>query len=571
MESILIVDDEIQVRELLKIFLESNGYRCELAANAKEAREQLAKDSFDLVLSDIYMPGESGVDLARYVKSAYPDTAVVIVSSADDPLKIKEVLDFNVYGYIVKPIECNCVFISVENALQRLKLEQGQKKYQHNLERIIQERTKKLAESECHLRDLVDKSIQGIITQKEQLHFLSELVNDIPYPLFFKDRKGVYKLWNSAYENLNGMKAEAAIGKTCYQVWPEEVAKEIEKQDKALFQNPGIQNYDIQIPDLHGNLRDMEVTKAVYIKQNGSIGGLIGLMKDVTEKKQLEAQLHQAQKLESIGQLAAGIAHEINTPTQYVGDNLRFLEDAFADLESVLQNYAKLLEAAKPDVRYQSLVEEVESVIESADLEYLEEEIPLAINQSLEGVERVAKIVRSMKEFSHPGIEEKIPMNLNKAIESTITVARNEWKYVAEMETHFDQTAPLVPGLPGELNQVFLNMIVNAAHAIEAVLPGNNNGRGKISISTLANDDSVEIRISDTGCGIPADIRHRIFDPFFTTKEVGKGTGQGLAIAHTVITDNHNGTITLESEEGKGTTFIIRLPLTDNVSMETNE
>ena len=209
-------------------------------------------------------------------------------------------------------------------------------------------------------------------------------------------------------------------------------------------------------------------------------------------------------------------------------------------------------------------VGEVEAVSEKADLEYLREEIPKAIEQSLEGIGRVSKIVQAMKEFSHPGADEKTPIDINKAIESTITVSRNEWKYVAEMETDFDTGLPMVPCLPGDFNQVILNIIINAAHAIAGVVDKDSVDKGKIAISTTMDTDWAEIRISDTGTGIPEEIKDKVFDPFFTTKEVGRGTGQGLAISHSVVVDKHGGTITLETEEGQGTTFIIRLPLGDN-------
>jgi len=177
-------------------------------------------------------------------------------------------------------------------------------------------------------------------------------------------------------------------------------------------------------------------------------------------------------------------------------------------------------------------------------------------------VERVAKIVLAMKEFSHPGTDEKKLVDINKAIESTITVSRNEWKYVAELHTDLDPNLGLVPCLASELNQVFLNIIVNAAHAIGDAIAGREGARGTVTIATRPVDDWCEIRISDSGCGIPKAIRHRVFDPFFTTKEVGKGTGQGLAIAHDVVVNKHQGTLAVESEVGAGTTFIIRLPVT---------
>lgn len=297
------------------------------------------------------------------------------------------------------------------------------------------------------------------------------------------------------------------------------------------------------------------------IWEGGKLSGAVLTFRDITDRKRLQAQLLQAQKLESIGQLAAGIAHEINTPIQYIGDNTRFLRDAFAGMEGLLTELRRLArsndlggDAAKPE---QSLAH----LAESADLDYLVEEIPKAIEQSLEGVERVAGIVRAMKEFAHPGTPEKTPIDLNRAIQSTITVARNEWKYVAEMVTEFDDDLPLVPCLPGEINQVVLNLVINSAHAIGDLVLAGRMARGEIRVGTCLVDDWAEIRVTDNGAGIPAEIHSKIFDPFFSTKGVGKGTGQGLAIAHSVIREKHGGEIAFESEVGRGTTFIVRLPM----------
>ena len=294
---------------------------------------------------------------------------------------------------------------------------------------------------------------------------------------------------------------------------------------------------------------------------SGEDVGVLLLGANITERKLMQSQLAHAQKLESIGLLAAGIAHEINTPIQYVGDNMLFLQESFHDLSTLLEHYAALYQMCTEGTPTASVLHQIKTTAATIDVAYLTEEIPTAIQQSLEGVERVATIVRAMKEFSHPGTKEKVSVDLNKAIESTITVARNEWKYVAQMVTDLAPDLPLVPCAPGELNQVILNILVNAAHALGDVVGDGAPERGTITVSTRQVGDGVEIRIADTGPGIPTAIRDKIFDPFFTTKEVGKGTGQGLAIAHTVVVEQHSGQLTFETAEGQGTTFIIRLPL----------
>ncbi len=297
--------------------------------------------------------------------------------------------------------------------------------------------------------------------------------------------------------------------------------------------------------------------------ESGELIGFFILGADITDRKAMENMLAQTEKLKSIGQLAAGIAHEINTPTQYVGDNARFLQDAFEDIVEILSLYAELMAALKSDAHTSELIDRLENSLEEADVDYLLKEIPPAIEQTLEGVERIGKIVRAMKEFSHPGQEEKTAIDINKAIESTITVARNEWKYVAEMVTDFDTALPTVPCLPGEFNQVILNLIINAAHAIGDVIDSQSTEKGVIRLTTRKKENFAEVIISDTGGGIPEAIRQRIFDPFFTTKEIGMGTGQGLSIAHSVIIEKHGGTLNLDSTVGEGTTFTICLPLED--------
>lgn len=303
--------------------------------------------------------------------------------------------------------------------------------------------------------------------------------------------------------------------------------------------------------------RFLKLTVSPLCKDSGVDAVIMG--EDITERLLLEHDLAQAQKLESIGQLAAGIAHEINTPIQFVGDNIRFLSDSFTDLLAVLDRHRELLMSAKSGNCSPDLIEACEAETQRADLDYVTEEIPQAIAQTAEGVERVTKIVRAMKDFAHPGSDERAPVNLNAAIESTVTVSRNEWKYIADLQTDLAPDLPPVPCLLSQFNQAILNMIVNAAHAIADTVKVTGQ-KGLITIASRRDGDDAEIRITDTGTGIPEEIRPKIFDPFFTTKEVGKGTGQGLAISRSIVADKHGGAIAVESEVGKGTIFIVRLP-----------
>lgn len=371
--------------------------------------------------------------------------------------------------------------------------------------------------------------------------------------------QGIISEWTGRAEDIFGISLRDAIGRPLRDLpiewgW-DEILEALRKAGDTLTK---VQLHKTRLTVPGAKEKFIKLTVSPLCEDRGV--GYVIMGEDITERLVLEHDLAQAQKLESIGQLAAGIAHEINTPTQFVGDNVRFLSDSFSDIGRLLDQYQRLLAAAKTGACPKDLIETCEAANRGADLEYLLAEIPKAITQSAEGIGRVATIVRAMKEFAHPGNTEKVAVNLNKAIESTVTVARNEWKYVADLETKLDPSLPPVPCLVGEFNQVVLNMIVNATHAIADAVKGTGQ-KGTITIATGLVGKFAEIRITDTGTGIPEAIRHKIFDPFFTTKGVGKGTGQGLAIARSVVVDKHGGTITVDSEVGKGATFIIRLPL----------
>lgn len=283
------------------------------------------------------------------------------------------------------------------------------------------------------------------------------------------------------------------------------------------------------------------------------------IIRDVSEREQWQARWFQAEKLLAIGQLAAGIAHELNTPIQYVGDNTRFLKTSLENLMMLLKLIPEATEELKKRGNEKLLYSWFEAV-SKVDLEFLLQEVPQALQDSLTGIERVADIVRAMKDFSHPGSEEPMPVDVNQAIRTALTVARSEWKYIAEVTLNLDDTLPRVPVLANEIHQVLLNLIVNAVQAIAEKNKGKKE-KGRLILESFRKGDDVVIKIEDTGIGIPEEHRNRIFEPFFTTKPPGKGTGQGLAIAYDVIVHKHKGEISFTSQVGEGTTFFIRLPI----------
>jgi two-component system NtrC family sensor kinase len=358
-------------------------------------------------------------------------------------------------------------------------------------------------------------------------------------------------------EALSRMAEQMALGE------PVRIEGEAVRRDGSIFWL-GVVTTQLRGPD--GNMThivsvgaDITARREAELKRKELQEQLLGEMR---ERERMAIELRLAQKLESVGRLAAGLAHEINTPIQYVGDSVHFLRSAFSDLAGLLDAYRTALTDSCDPAGERKLAE-LRAIEADIDYEFLRIEAPRAFERTLEGTERVAGIVRAMKEFAHPDGCEQSPADLNHAIETTLVVARNEYKYLAEVVSHF-APLPAVTCNIGELNQVILNLIINAAHAIHD--SGKDVSVGRITVETRVVEDCVEVIIGDNGCGIPEENLEKIFDPFYTTKEVGRGTGQGLAIARAIVVDKHGGDIKVNSIIGSGTQFTLRLPIAGQAS-----
>jgi PAS domain S-box-containing protein len=391
---------------------------------------------------------------------------------------------------------------------------------------------------------------------------MNQILSSISSILFAVGNDGQVNKWNNSATQILRQKQTVALGRPfeelqlCLDTAPLEDGMEKCRQDKLP-----VKLHNLHYQNNEGKKGFLAFTINPILTEAGELEGCLFLGEDITELKVLESQLSQAQRLEAIGQLAAGIAHEINTPIQYIGDSVTFLHDAFVEVQSVLERCKQLEEKENiPHEAYVILHEAVSAALADIDYAFLQVEIPKSFNRVLEGIDRVSTIVAAMKRFSHPGGQEKRAVDINSAVESTLTVSHNEWKYVAELTTDLSPELPSVICFPGDLNQVLLNIIINAANAISDVV-GDTQNKGRIGVVTRLEGEQVVISISDTGTGIPAGVREKIFDPFFTTKEVGKGSGQGLAIAYDIVVNKHGGSITFETEPGQGTTFFIRLPI----------
>ncbi|KUJ96908.1 MAG: two-component system, NtrC family, sensor kinase [Desulfonauticus sp.] len=432
------------------------------------------------------------------------------------------------------------------------KNKEGKDIYLYKKVNVIKIENKKyVLESITDITDL--KLIEDKLVQTNKK--IQTLFDSLPFILIAIDLEDKIVEWNPMAEIFLGLRKADVLNKKL-----EEIKHKIEfKEILDLKISLGVEQKELRYKRSDGRVGFLDV-RMIDLRTSEATEEemLLIIAQDITEFKIMQGQLAQAQKLEAIGQLATGIAHEINTPAQYVSDNLYFLQENFPQLKSL---YSEIISTLKtiPNLKLKALL----SKIEEEDVEFYLQEFPLAIEQALDGIKRITEIVQSMKQFAHPGTREKVYTDLNKAIENAKVVTRNSWKYVADLELNLDPNLPLVKCYPSEINQVLLNMIVNAADAIKEKIgeKGKKGEKGKIIITTRSFGNKVKIYIEDTGTGIPEELREKIFEPFFTTKAVGKGTGQGLSLAHSIIVNKHKGFIAVESEVGKGTTFIIELPV----------
>ncbi len=405
-----------------------------------------------------------------------------------------------------------------------------------------------------HIKDDAEGDIETASAERRNLadalaherNVLRTMIDLIPAFIYAKDAQSRFTACNKLVANRMGVDPDGLIGKTDFDFFPRDMAEKFFSDEQALIKSgkPLVDHEEFAYDKTSGMDRVILTSKVPLHDEAGNVTGIVGTGVDITDRKAAEARMASGERLESIGRLAAGVAHEINTPIQYLSDSVTFIREGVTELVQ----YIDALHASMPQP---PPVDE--------NLEELRKEMPPAIKLLAEGLARIAEIVRSMKDFAHADQTEMAQVDLNRAIASTLVIARSEYKPVAEVETHFGEI-PLVTCHGGQINQVVLNIVVNAAHAIADKVQ-RTGAIGKITVSTKVENEHVVIAIGDTGGGIPEGIRARIFDPFFTTKEVGRGTGQGLSIARSVVVKAHGGEMDFTTELGKGTTFFVRLPI----------
>jgi len=429
----------------------------------------------------------------------------------------------------------------------RTKIQLELQKYQETLEKIVEERTSELIKSEARTQAIVKNTPVAIISM---------------------DLEGNIISFNPHAESIFGYQESEILGQSMTKLIPPESRQQHTDGIQHFIKTgeSNILNQLVEAKALHQSGKTFPIELRVNVMNFDNETFFTGMINDVSEQKAMRSQLLQAQKLESVGQLAAGIAHEINTPMQYITDNTVFIKEAWEDLQEVQKLSNKLFQSVQEHKNDQhSVLDELHTLKEDIDLEYILEEMPTTLNQTLEGLQQVAKIISAMKSFSHPGKENKTATNLNTIISNTITISRNEWKYSADIESKLDDSLANIQVYPDLLGQVLLNLIVNAAHAINNKLQATDTNqaidKNGILIVTSSQDDNQQIiEVIDNGGGINETIKDKVFDPFFTTKDVGQGTGQGLSMAYSIITEKHNGKLEFTNNNIGGTTFKISLP-----------
>lgn len=532
---LLIVDDEMPITKLLQRVLQNDGHVCETALSVSEAKEKLKEKPFDLIITDLKMPNESGLDLLRFSAKYYPEIGRIMMTGFNTMETAHEILELGVYGYLIKPLNRDMILITVQNALQHRLLE-------NQMQACLAKAQKEVFDKHNTLETILNNIDVGVTVIDLDLRIL--------------DQNKTMKLMFP--------KIEWEKPNHCFEIMGHTPTNQVcsDCPMQKAFDTKLPTSYDRLIMTEHGH-KEFRISALPIVGDGGNINKGLLLFHDVSDIMENQKIASESNKLAAVGQLAAGIAHEINTPTQFLGDNINFLQDSFEDLEKLF-SINKEIQGINCSDRgiTQEICIRLQKEAEQADLDYLAEEIPAAINQSKDGVERIADIVKAIKYFTHPGEQEKTASNINELIKSTLTVCRNEWKYVAEIQLSLDEYLPMVECLQSEISQVLLILIVNSAHSIEEDMVNENNSRGVIHVSTKKhNSQHVQIVISDTGKGIPSEIQDKIFQAFFTTKKRGKGTGQGLFMANNIITEKHDGNLSFTSKVNKGTEFSIILPI----------
>jgi two-component system NtrC family sensor kinase len=550
---VLVVDDNESLLRGYQRALVQEGYRVEIAINGQSALEAIEAAPFDVILADLDLPDTNGMEVLSRVREQDVDVPVVLITGNPSLETAITAMELGAMRYLVKPLDLQTLVDVTADALRAHRTATARRQSLELARSALAQKDR--AEARAAGAEAAERAIVGT---------LDSIMECAPAVIIAVDLQGNIRFINQV---LPGFEKEHVVGSSYLLYLPPGDHDEHRARLRRIIDTGTPETYETTIVGPGVDTLWFS-THLGPMRVQGEIVGAIFVSQDVTELKRTQADFMSAQRLAAMGTLAAGIAHEINTPIQFVNDSFHFLREATDDIFALLEKFSSvraLLEAGSQDLK--SAIAEARQAEEAADLTYLRENVPKAFARCMDGLDRVRTIVRSMKEFSHPAQHEMSRVDLNRAITNTLTIAHGEYKYVADLETDFADL-PLVNCHVNDVNQAILNLVVNAAHAIGDVVKGTD-AKGLIKIRTEVDGEDVLISINDSGAGIPEAIAHRIFEPFFTTKEVGKGTGQGLALVWSVVKGKHRGDLTFTSKTGVGTTFLIRLPITGRDESQT--
>jgi PAS domain S-box-containing protein len=564
-QRILIVDDDPNIVQVIEQALTFKGYSTRSTTAGEEAvRIFHDEGEFDVVLTDLILPGISGIELLEIFKKQDPTCEVLVLTGFGSNDKAVEALKKGAYDYLKKPTNIDELFIAVSNAIEKKRLSVENISYQMDLERLVEERSWELVKTQKFVNSVLEGSTE--------------------YFIIASDAEGQITLFNSGAERLLGYQRSEVQGLNAIQFFADPAARE-ESADLESFFKDGMIDQTHIVTTRNGREITISLTVTPIWDESGNIVGYTWIGKDVSDalalqdklkeyaqnlEKLVEArtaeiqernrcleetinqlnstqmQLLQSEKMASIGQLAAGVAHEINNPIGFINSNLSTLKKYIVNLKDYCRGTDRLFDNGGPEA-----LEELRRIKKFKKIDFILEDVASVIEESIEGTERVKSIVQDLKDFSHQDKGKLVEYDLNNSLKSTLNIVWNELKYKAEVIQDLGHL-PLVRCYPQQLNQVWMNLLVNAAHAI--------TDKGQITVRSYQTNDDVFLEISDTGSGIPPENLKKIFEPFFTTKEVGKGTGLGLSLSYRII-ERHGGSIEVQSQIGKGTVFRVRLPI----------
>ncbi len=546
-KKILIVEDSKPIVMLIQQALLEKKFLIGKSVDQGEAVEQaVTSQKPDLILMDIFLNGEmDGIEASQRVLQKHKIPIVYMTAHEDENI-LERALQTSHYGYLIKPFSQFDLYSAVQSALSKFAME------------------KEIQQKKRHIQKIRKSAQKALINRiKKNRNEMQQLVSAIDSLMIAVSAQEKIYLWNKYADQIFHIPAAQAIGQKIWNLGLQlEWATLMEGISDAMIEKKSILMADILFISANNEKKTLGLSVNPIFDSKKKITGFLIFGKDITKKRINEMKFLQDQKMISIGELAAGIAHEINTPTQYVGQNITFLQENFFELKDFLAHIRHIPQIAA-EKNWHALTALAQQ-IKDRDIDFILQEIPNALSESTDGINHITTIVKSMKAFAHPDQNKKENVSINQAILDSINLSRNVWKYDSKMTTNLTTEKDDILGHPAEIHQVFLNLIVNAAHAISEAKEKKIIDQGKISITSNIEKNFIDIKIGDNGIGISEENRTRIFDPFFTTKEVGKGTGQGLAISRTIIVEKHNGKIFFESTQNPidhGTIFIIKLPL----------